>query len=142
MQQLIGDPMTLLPIYHVSFILRQVFFPLKNNPKGLDPSCKTDLNLWGCSGREKNIFVAELYKTDLHLCGYFGRLNSRCPSLSCPLDRLPVPGYSTPHPGYLHPRGTISRLVYLAPGGEDKPAGLSCPPGVKINQPGYLAPHP
>ena len=42
----------------------------------------------------------------------------------------PVPGYPTPHPGYLHPRG------------QHIPAGLSCPPGVKLNQPGYLAPHP
>ena len=42
----------------------------------------------------------------------------------------PVPGYPTPHPGYLHP------------GGQHIPAGLSCPPGVKLNQPGYLAPHP
>ena len=42
----------------------------------------------------------------------------------------PVPGYPTPHPGYLHPRG------------QHIPAGLSCHPGVKLNQPGYLAPHP
>ena len=44
--------------------------------------------------------------------------------------------------------GNLSRdilpptLVIFTPGGQRIPAGLSCPPGVKINQPGYLAPHP
>ena len=46
------------------------------------------------------------------------------------------------------PGGNMSRdilhptLVIFTPGGRHIPAGLSCPPGVKINQPGYLAPHP
>ena len=26
-------------------------FPFQNNPKVLDPSCKTDLELWHCLGR-------------------------------------------------------------------------------------------
>ena len=80
----------------------------------------------------------------------------RCPSLSCPLDRLPrpggkinwdpvtvylapldslppggqaVPGYLAPHPGYLHPRGVrYPSWFILPPGGEDNPAGISCPP--------------
>ena len=44
------------------------------------------------------------------------------------------------------PGGNVSRdilpptLVIFTPGGRHIPAGLSCPPGVKINQPGYLAP--
>ena len=27
------------------------FFSFLDNPKDLDPSCKTDLDLWGCLGR-------------------------------------------------------------------------------------------
>ena len=27
------------------------FFSFQNNPKDLDPSCKTDLDLWDCLGR-------------------------------------------------------------------------------------------
>ena len=48
----------------------------------------------------------------------------------------------------LPPGGNLSRdilpptLVTFTPGGQHIPAGLSCPPGVKLNQPGYLAPHP
>ena len=44
------------------------------------------------------------------------------------------------------PGGNLSRdilpptLVTFTPGGQHIPAGLSCPPGVKLNQPGYLAP--
>ena len=29
------------------------FFSFQNNPKDLDPSYKTDLNLWDCLGRVK-----------------------------------------------------------------------------------------
>ena len=71
----------------------------------------------------------------------------RCPSLSCPLDRLP-PGGQANH-GQVAPRGaTCPGISYpppwlsSPPGGRHIPAGLSCPPGVKINQLGYLAPHP
>ena len=32
--------------------------------------------------------------------------------------------------------GKITRLVYLHPGGQDKPAGICCPPGVKITRVG------
>ena len=51
-----------------------------------------------------------------------------------PLDSLPpggqaVPGYLAPHPGYLHPRGVrYPSWFILPPGGEDNPAGISCPP--------------
>ena len=47
----------------------------------------------------------------------------------------PVPGYPTPHPGYLHPRGaTYPGWFILPPGGEVKPAGLSCPPPMNLEQ--------
>ena len=72
---------------------------------------------------------------------------------------LPVSQFILP-PGQVAPRGAsqpwlacppggnLSRdilpptLVTFTPGGQHIPAGLSCPPGVKLNQPGYLAPHP
>ena len=64
-----------------------------------------------------------------------------CPPGGKPtMDRLPpggqpVPGYPTPHPGYLHPRGaTYPGWFILPPGGEDKPAGLSCPPPMILEQ--------
>ena len=68
-------------------------------------------------------------------------LFSCCPPGGKPtMDRLPpggqpVPGYPTPHPGYLHPRGaTYPGWFILPPGGEDKPAGLSCPPPMILEQ--------
>ena len=30
-------------------------FPIQNNLKGLDPSYKTDLDLWDCFGRESPV---------------------------------------------------------------------------------------
>ena len=64
-----------------------------------------------------------------------------CPPGGKPtMDRLPpggqpVPGYPTPHPGYLHPRGaTYPGWFILPPGGEDKPAVLSCPPPMILEQ--------
>ena len=74
-------------------------------------------------------------------------------------DNAPVSQFILP-PGQVAPRGAsqpwlacppggnLSRdilpptLVTFTPGGQHIPAGLSCPPGVKLNQPGYLAPHP
>ena len=37
--------------YRISSVIRRVFFSFQNNPKVLDPSCKTDLELWHCLGR-------------------------------------------------------------------------------------------
>ena len=37
--------------YRISSVIRQGFFSFQNNPKVLDPSCKTDLELWHCLGR-------------------------------------------------------------------------------------------
>ena len=41
----------MIGIYRISSVIRQRFFSLQNNPKVLDPSCKTDLDLWHCLGR-------------------------------------------------------------------------------------------
>ena len=35
------------------FDYKTEFFSFQNNPKDLDPSCKMDLDLWGCLGRVK-----------------------------------------------------------------------------------------
>ena len=37
------------------FSYKTEFFSIQNNPKDLDPSCKMDLDLWGCLGRAKLI---------------------------------------------------------------------------------------
>ena len=42
-----------IAIYHISSVVRQRFFPHPNNPKNLDQSYKTDLELWDCLGRVK-----------------------------------------------------------------------------------------
>ena len=39
--------------YRISSVIRRRFFSFQNNPKDLDPSCKTDLDLWDCLGRVK-----------------------------------------------------------------------------------------
>ena len=43
----------LLEKYRISSVIRQSFFSFQNNPKDLDPSCKTDLDLLDCLGRVK-----------------------------------------------------------------------------------------
>ena len=42
--------------YHISSIIRQSF-SFQNNPKDLDLSCKTDLDLWDCLGRIKLVLL-------------------------------------------------------------------------------------
>ena len=37
--------------YRISSVIRQSFFSFQNNPKDLDPSYKTDLDLLDCLGR-------------------------------------------------------------------------------------------
>ena len=39
--------------YRISSVIRQSFFSFQNSPKDLDPSWKTDLDLWNCLGRVK-----------------------------------------------------------------------------------------
>ena len=58
----------------------------------------------------------------------------RCPSLSCPLDRLPPGGQA--NRGCLAPRGAT------CPGISCPPPWLSSPPGGKLSRPVYLAPRP
>ena len=41
------------------------FFPFQTNPKDLDLSCKTDLDLWDCLGRVKIGIKAKFQRTDL-----------------------------------------------------------------------------
>ena len=77
------------------------------------------------------------------------RINRRKPvsQFILPPGQVAPRGASQPWTG-CPPGGNLSRdilpptLVIFTPGGRHIPAGLSCPPGVKINQPGYLAPHP
>ena len=37
------------------FAYKTVFFSFQNNPKNLDPSFKTDLDLWDCLGTVKPV---------------------------------------------------------------------------------------
>ena len=55
--------------------------------------------------------------------GWLAPRGATCPGISYPPPWLPSPL-----------GGNISRLVYLAPGGEVKPAGLSCPPPMNLEQ--------
>ena len=41
--------------YHISSLIRRCFFSFQNNPKNLDPSYQTDLNLWDCLMRVKPV---------------------------------------------------------------------------------------
>ena len=52
-------------VYRISSIIRRRFFSFQNNPKDLDPSCKTDLDLWDCLGMGKIDIIAKFYRTDL-----------------------------------------------------------------------------
>ena len=43
--------------YRIFSVIRQRFFSLQNDPKNLDPSSKTDLDLWDCLGRVKLVLL-------------------------------------------------------------------------------------
>ena len=47
-----------------------MFFPFQNNPKYLDPSYKTDLDIWDCFGKGKTDLKAELHKINLDVWGH------------------------------------------------------------------------
>ena len=50
---------TLVPVcsdYRISLDIRRIF-SFQNNPKDLDPSSKTDLDLWDCLGRVKLVLL-------------------------------------------------------------------------------------
>ena len=44
--------------------------PSKTIPKNLDPSCKTDLNIWVCFKQGKICVIAKLHTTDLFICSH------------------------------------------------------------------------
>ena len=46
---------TVFLLYHASSVIRRGFFGFQNNPKDLDLSNKTDLDLWDCLGKVKLI---------------------------------------------------------------------------------------
>ena len=48
-----------------SFFGYKTVFSFQNNPKDLDLSCKTDLDLWDCLGMGKIGIIARLQRTDL-----------------------------------------------------------------------------
>ena len=49
----------------ISLVIGQSFFSFQNNPKDLDPSCKTDLDFWDCLGMGKIGIIARFHRTDL-----------------------------------------------------------------------------
>ena len=49
------DDRWLMMVLLYFFAYKTVFFSFQNNPKNLDPSYKTDLDLWDCLGRVKPI---------------------------------------------------------------------------------------
>ena len=49
---------------------KTVFFPFQNNPKYLDPSYKTDLDIWDCFGKGKTDLKAKLHKINLDVWGH------------------------------------------------------------------------
>ena len=54
--------------YCISVVTRH-FFPFQNNPKDLDSSYKTDLDLWNCLGRVK-LVIQQNYGIDLVCCNH------------------------------------------------------------------------
>ena len=52
-------------VYLIFSIIRQSFFSFQNNPKDLDLSCKTDLDLLDFLGRVKIGIVAKFHRTEL-----------------------------------------------------------------------------
>ena len=81
--------------------------------------------------------MKDFQTTPVHWCNVVGsaydlRGKCRCPSLSCPLDRLP-PGGQANH-GWLAPRGAT------CPGISYPPPWLPSPPGGNISRLVYLAP--
>ena len=63
--------------YVISSVIRRSFFSFLNNSKNLDPSYKTDLNLWDCGSRSLGIFrngetriIAKFHRTDCVTCSH------------------------------------------------------------------------
>ena len=62
-----AEPETLMHNYRISSLIR-LCFAFQNNPKNLDPSYKTDLDLWDCLGRIN--LIVKFNRTDLVICIY------------------------------------------------------------------------
>ena len=62
--------------YRISSVKRRSSFPFQNNPKNLDLSYKTGLDLCDCLGRVPNNpkNLDPFYKMDLDLCDCLGRV--------------------------------------------------------------------
>ena len=52
--------------YRISLVTNGVF-SFQNNPKNIDPSYKTDLDLWDCLGRIK-LVLKQFHRADLVYC--------------------------------------------------------------------------
>ena len=52
-----GKILLYLPYF---FGYKTEFFPFQNNPKNLDPSYKTYLNLWDCLGKIKLFYYSKI----------------------------------------------------------------------------------
>ena len=51
--------------YRISSVVRWKFFSFQNNPDNLDPSYKTDLDLFGLFRKGKTRTIAKFHRTDL-----------------------------------------------------------------------------
>ena len=52
------------------FSNKSEIFSFQNNPKNLDPSYKTDLDLWDCFRKGKTRIIAKFLRTDLVICSH------------------------------------------------------------------------
>ena len=57
-------------IYRISLDISQSFFSFQNNPKDLDLSYKTDLDICYCKGRVEPLIIAKFHRTDLVICSH------------------------------------------------------------------------
>ena len=76
----------LLYHYCISLVIRDLFFS-QYNPKNLDLSYKTDLDLWDCFGRITLVFIviAKFHRADLDIWGQSreGKPLSNCQINTC-----------------------------------------------------------
>ena len=71
-------------------------FSFQNNPKNLDLSYKTDLDIWDCLERVIPHIIVKLHRTDLVICNLFREgitpslspINMVCLSNICPMTIL------------------------------------------------------
>ena len=56
-------------LYCISPVKRWSFF-FQNNPKNLDPSYKTDLDIWDLIKKGKTCIIAKFHRTDLVICSH------------------------------------------------------------------------